>query len=77
MHCSLFYDPFRVDNELVVNFMQLEIELSRHSAASNYLFADGHVSSISQSFFESVVDRDIANGTNFSKPNSTSSLIEL
>ena len=77
VHCSLFYDPFRVDNDMVVNFMKLEIELSRHSGVSNYLFADGHVSSVSQSFFESVVERDIANGTNFSKPNSTSNLLEL
>jgi len=77
VHCSLFYDPFRVDNNLVVNFIQLEIELSRHLGGSNYLFADGHVDSVSQSFFESVVQRDIANGTNFSQPNSTSNLIEF
>ena len=77
VHCSDFYDPFRVDNDVVVNLIQEEIELSRHSGVSNYLFADGHVSSVSQSFFESVVERDIANGTNFSKPNSTSNLLEL
>jgi prepilin-type N-terminal cleavage/methylation domain-containing protein/prepilin-type processing-associated H-X9-DG protein len=77
VHCSVFYDPFRVNNELVINFIEQEIELDRHPGASNYLFADGHVDSVSQSSFQNVVERDIANGTNFSKPNSISSLLEL
>ena len=77
VHCSLFYDPFRVDSQLVTNFMQLEIELSRHTGGSNYLFADGHVGLVSQSFLESVVEKDISNDTNFSQPNSSSNLLEL
>ena len=77
VHCSFFYDPFRVNNDRVIRFMELEIELARHDGVSNYLFADGHVSSVSQSFFESVVEKDISNGTNFSQPNSTSNLLEF
>ena len=77
VHCSLFYDPFRVQNNYVIGFMQFEIELSRHSETSNYLFADGHVSAVSRSFFESVVQQDIDGGTNFSQPNSRSNLLEL
>ena len=70
VHCSQFYSPFRVKFDLVWAFMTREIEPARHfSSHSNYLFADGHVGALSESELELWTDFDIAENTNFSKPN--------
>lgn len=70
VHCSQFYLPFRVENNLVWAFMTREIEPARHwNDASNYLFADGHVGTISESELKRWTDFDIAEDTNFAKPN--------
>ena len=69
VHCSDFYQPARIVLDRVWEFMVLEIAPSRHLAAANYLYADGHVTSVSENELRSWVDSDIAHGTNFAKPN--------
>ena len=70
VHCSSFYTPFRVRRNLVWDFMTGEIEPARHcSNSSNYLFADGHVGTLSESELQRWTDFDIAHDTNFAKPN--------
>jgi prepilin-type processing-associated H-X9-DG protein len=71
VHASNFYIPFRIEQNLVWEFMTLEIEPARHFDTSNYLFADAHVATIGESTLKDWVDFDIANGTNFAKPNET------
>jgi prepilin-type N-terminal cleavage/methylation domain-containing protein/prepilin-type processing-associated H-X9-DG protein len=69
VHCSNFYLPFRVSKNLVWEFMGLEINSERHFQASNYLFADGHVATVAAETVESWTQQDIADQTNFAKPN--------
>ncbi len=68
-HCSEYYRPSRVRRGRVWDFMVQEIAPSRHLGSSNYLYADGHVTSVSETEIRSWVDSDIARGTNFAKPN--------
>ena len=69
VHCSDFYKGTRVIRNTVWDFMQLEIETSRHHQNSNYLFADGHVASIPEETLFQWVQQDIQNETNFAQPN--------
>ncbi len=70
VHCSQFYSPFRIKHGLVWAFMLQEIEPTRHfSSHSNYLFADGHVATHGESELQRWTDFDIAEDTNFFKPN--------
>ncbi len=69
VHCSDFYKPSRVRRDTVWDFMTLEIDPSRHLGTANYLYADGHVTSVSSNELRSWVDSDIAHGTNFARPN--------
>lgn len=69
VHCSDFYRPARVLRDRVWEFMQLELETSRHHQNSNYLFADGHVASIPENTLFQWVQQDMENGTNFAQPN--------
>ena len=68
-HCSSFYQPSRILLDRVWEFMVLEISPSRHLGTANYLYADGHVTSVSENELNSWVTSDIAHGTNFAKPN--------
>ena len=68
-HCFSFYQPSRILLDRVWEFMVLEIAPSRHLGAANYLYADGHVTSVSENELNSWGTADIANGTNFAKPN--------
>ncbi len=69
VHCSSFYKPSRIRRDRVWDFMVLEIAPSRHLGTANYLYADGHVTSVSETKLRSWVQSDIENGTNFTKPN--------
>jgi len=69
VHCSSFYKPSRILLDSVWDFMLLEIAPSRHLGTANYLYADGHVTSVSENELRSWVNSDIANETNFAKPN--------
>ena len=71
VHCSDFYQPFRVARDLVWELMQQEIETDRHFSSGNYLFADGHVATIAAETVQGWVQQDIAEGTNFAQPNSS------
>lgn len=70
VHCSDFYLQFRVERNLVWPFINLEVGTDRHQSTANYLFADGHVSSIAPSVIEAWTQQDILAGTNFAAPNS-------
>ncbi len=69
VHCSSFYKPSRIRRDTVWDFMVLEIAPSRHQGTANYLYADGHVTSVSATQLRGWVKSDIANGTNFTRPN--------
>nr|WP_261340509.1 H-X9-DG-CTERM domain-containing protein [Mariniblastus fucicola] len=71
VHCSVFYDPFRIERDRVWDYLQLEVATSRHFNFSNYLFADGHVAAISETTLRSWTVQDIDQDTNFADPNST------
>jgi len=68
-HCSSFYLPSRIKTNLVWDFMQIELAIQRHPGASNYLYADGHVSTIGAATLRGWTQQDIANNTNFADPN--------
>lgn len=70
VHCGSFYLPFRVEQNLVWTFLELEIAPDRHAGTANYLFADGHVSGISDSTLRAWTEQDVTDGTNFAQPNS-------
>jgi prepilin-type N-terminal cleavage/methylation domain-containing protein/prepilin-type processing-associated H-X9-DG protein len=69
VHCSTFYKPSRIRRDKVWDFMVAEIAPSRHLGSANYLYADGHVTSVSENELRNWVNSDIAHGTNFAKPN--------
>ena len=69
VHASKFYRPLRVLQNRVLQFMKLEIDPTRHSDTSNYLYADGHVSSVSENGLNEWIDFDVGNNTNFARPN--------
>ena len=68
-HCSDFYMPFRVSNDLVWEFMTKEIEPERHAGGSNYLFADGHVATYSGNDLARWIQLDTEGGSHFCRPN--------
>jgi prepilin-type processing-associated H-X9-DG protein len=68
-HCSSFYLPSRVKHNLVWDFMQIELATERHLGTSNYLYADGHVSTVGSATLRGWTQQDIANETNFADPN--------
>ena len=68
VHCASFYNPGRVATQTVWAFMLREIDAARHGEVSNYLYADGHVVPVAEATLRQWVDQDIAQGTNFAKP---------
>jgi len=69
VHCSLWYTPTRVANNVVWDYMVNEIAPDRHTKTANYLYGDGHVQTIAEDTISGLVKQDIAKGTNFAKPN--------
>ena len=67
-HASTWYTPFKINNGIVWPVMLGELHPTRHLRSSNYLYADGHVQVIPVDLIRSWVDMDIANGTNFARP---------
>ena len=52
-----------------------EIDTDRHGGdAANYLFADGHVTLISETTLQAIIDADLASDTNFARPGQTHAL---
>ena len=46
-HCSLWFSPLNVARHKVYSELVKDIQPDRHSAVAHYLYADGHVDSIS------------------------------
>jgi prepilin-type N-terminal cleavage/methylation domain-containing protein len=67
-HCSTWYSAFKIANGFVWAGITGEINPQRHVDSANYLYADDHVQTISESTLYQWVQRDIAQGTNFAKP---------
>ena len=75
IHCSRFYDPFYKNIGRVFEMGFREIDTDRHGGdGANYLFADGHVSLISETKLRAMIDADLAAGTNFARPGQTHAL---
>ena len=68
VHCSKFYWPSRIKTGTVWDWVLQEVAPSRHLGSANYLYADGHVESISQGTLHAWIDHDIERGTNFARP---------
>ncbi len=68
VHCSIWYQPLKIANGVVWDYMIAEIAPDRHTHTANYLYADGHVETIAEETISSWVQQDIANGTNFAQP---------
>lgn len=76
VHCSIWYQPTKILNNVVWDYIVAEIAPDRHSDTANYLYGDGHVDTISEQTISRWVQRDIATwlpigtvGTNFAQPN--------
>ena len=67
-HCSTWYTAFKISNGFVWSGIVSEIAPDRHVNCANYLYADGHVQTIGQSTVYQWVQADLAQGTNFAKP---------
>jgi prepilin-type N-terminal cleavage/methylation domain-containing protein/prepilin-type processing-associated H-X9-DG protein len=68
VHSSTWYSTFNVANGFVWSTITSEINPSRHTGVSNYLYADGHAKAISESALYQWVQADIASGGNFARP---------
>ncbi|MEM9412414.1 MAG: DUF1559 domain-containing protein [Planctomycetota bacterium] len=68
VHCSQFYTPLRIATDTVWVLLQREVDTSRHFNSSNYLYADGHVSTVAEDTILEWTQRDIENETNFALP---------
>ena len=77
IHCSSFYDDIGyIKFGIVFEKGFEEIDTDRHGGdGANYLFADGHVSLISETTLRAVIDADLEAGTNFARPGQTHALI--
>ena len=60
VHCGSFYLPFRVEQNLVWTFVELEVAPDRHAGTANYLFADGHVAGIPESTLRAWTEQDLS-----------------
>lgn len=67
-HVSSWYSTINVANGTVWQALEGEVDTKRHHAAANYLFADGHVDTISAQELSEIVSRDIAEKTCWFKP---------
>ena len=75
IHCSQFYSPVYQMLGKVFEMGFREIDTDRHGDnAANYLFADGHVRSISEGTVRGWIQNDLAAGTNFARPGQTYAL---
>ena len=75
IHCSQFYSPVYQMLGKVFEMGFREIDTDRHGGeAANYLFADGHVRSISEGTVRGWIQNDLASGTNFARPGQTFAL---
>jgi prepilin-type processing-associated H-X9-DG protein len=76
VHCSNWYSPSDIAMNQVWETILAEVNPNQHQdVCSNYLYADGHVDSISRETFAAWVQRDVENrqagrNTNFTRPNS-------
>ncbi len=68
VHCSTWYAPSDIANGTVLDTMLAEINPTQHVTCANYMYADGHAVTVSYDTFLSWVQTDIANGTNFARP---------
>ena len=68
VHTSQWYVPGDIAHGRAWNNMIAEINPQRHADSSNYLFADGHVESISLATIYGWYLQDVRNGTNFAEP---------
>ncbi len=68
VHTSTWYAPTDISSGTVLDTMLSEINPSQHVDFANYLYADGHVESVSFATFNTWVQQDIAGGTNFARP---------
>ena len=68
VHTELWYAPGDIARGRVWNQILAEINPTQHVDCSNYLYADGHATTVPFSTFSSWVATDVANGTNFARP---------
>lgn len=68
VHASLWYTERNISRNLWWQQFRAEVNPHRHADTANYLYADGHVETISEETVYQWMQRDIAQGTNFAIP---------
>lgn len=68
VHTSTWYAPGDIQNGTAWATIIAEINPTQHTDSANYLFADGHAETVSETTFVSWFNQDIACKTNFARP---------
>lgn len=63
-HASTWFSPLNIEDNLVLYFIERDLQLDRHATYAHYLYADGHVDGVEKSQIESWVDERF----DFAKP---------
>jgi prepilin-type N-terminal cleavage/methylation domain-containing protein/prepilin-type processing-associated H-X9-DG protein len=69
VHCPNWYSQAALDTKDSWNQLVKEVHPARHGGSSNYLYADGHVETISEETIYEMLMRDVATGSRFPIPN--------
>ena len=68
VHASLWYTERNISRNLWWAQLLAEVKPDRHSGSANYLYADGHVETLSEEVVYEWMQLDVAQGTNFAVP---------
>jgi len=67
-HVTSWYSPVNIKKKWVWTILQNEINPRRHGVAANYLYADGHVETISADALREIVEEDLVKQTVYFRP---------
>jgi prepilin-type processing-associated H-X9-DG protein len=69
VHCPDWYRPEALMTKTSWKLLTKEVHPARHGDSANYLYADGHVETISEEILYEMLMRDVATGSRFPIPN--------
>jgi len=68
VHCSSWFSPEAIAHKLSWVRLKTEVGPERHVDSANYLYADGHVETITTVAMREWVEHEAASGRNFTRP---------